>query len=76
MRERISLPSPLPVGSKYVIECRRKKRLGIDSPPRGFAERPARRASTCSQQQYPIEIEARPLHPLRSWSTDMSESTA
>ena len=25
MRERISLPSPLPAGSKYVIECRRKK---------------------------------------------------
>jgi hypothetical protein len=25
MRERISLPSPLPVGSKYVIECRKKK---------------------------------------------------
>jgi len=26
MRERISLPSPLPVGSKYVIECRGKKK--------------------------------------------------
>ena len=26
MRERISLPSTLPAGSKYVIECRRKKK--------------------------------------------------
>jgi hypothetical protein len=73
MRERISLPSPLPAGSKYVVECRRKKRLGIDSSPRGFAERPARRANTCSQQQYLIEVEARPLHTLRSWSVNIGE---
>jgi hypothetical protein len=26
MRERILLPSPLPAGSKYVIECRRKEK--------------------------------------------------
>jgi hypothetical protein len=49
------------------------KKLGIDSSPRGFAERPARRASTCFQQQYLIEIEARPLHTLRTWSVNIGE---
>jgi hypothetical protein len=29
MRERISLPSPLPAGTKYVIECRGKKKGSI-----------------------------------------------
>jgi hypothetical protein len=65
------LPPCLPV--QNMSSSAAAKKLGIDSSPRGFAERPARRASTCFQQQYLIEIEARPLHTLRSWSVNIGE---